>query len=74
MDLQPGDYIQEDRGHLKVRLSDPRGIIIDFEGSQIEFEKFMDAFPDIEKYMKARAQEWDEAMKGKGLPAIDMKM
>ena len=58
---------------MKVRLSDPRGIIIEFEGSQMDFEKFMDNFEKVEKYMKARAQEWDEAMKNKGLPAMTVK-
>ena len=70
MKLKPGDYIEEVKGQLKVRLSDPRGIIIEFEGSQMDFEKFMDKFEIVEKYMKARAKEWDEAMKDKGLPAV----
>ena len=74
MALQPGDFIEEEKGHLKIRLTDPRGVILEFEGKQMDFEKFMDQFDKIEKYMKARADEWDEAMKEKKLPPIDMNV
>lgn len=74
MKLRPGDFIEEVKGHLKLRVSDPRGIIIDFEGTQMDFEKFMDNFDKVEKYMKERAKEWDESIKGKPLPKIDVKV
>ena len=42
---------------MNIRLTDPKGIVFEFEGSQVEFEKLMEKFDTIQKYMAQQRRE-----------------